>query len=193
MTDHELIEGIKRHDRTAICELVNTYQKKVIKTAYYFLGNMEDAEDLSQEIFLEIMESIGKFRKEASLSTWIYRITVNKSLNAIRKNKRGELISRFELFFHSSPENNDKYPDIPSADCHPFEENEKRKLLYSAIGNLPENQKTAFILSKFEERSYKEISEIMVMSLSSVESLIHRAKLNLQKRLIPHFSEYSKN
>jgi len=193
MTDKELIEGIERHDRTAICLLVNTYQKKVIKTAYYFLGNMEDAEDLSQEIFLEILESIGKFRKEASFSTWVYRITVNKSLNKIRKNKREAMILRFESFFHSSEEKETNHSEIPSPDCFPFEEHEKRTLLYKAIGSLPENQRIAFVLHKFEERSYKEISEIMVMSLSSIESLIHRAKLNLQKRLISHFSEYSKN
>jgi len=192
MTDQELIEGIKRHDRTAICELVNTYQKKVIKTAYYFLGNMEDAEDLSQETFLEIMESIGTFRKEASFSTWVYRITVNKSLNKVRKNKREAMILRLESLFHSSEEKENNHSGIPSTDCLPYEEQEKCAILYKAIGSLPEKQRIAFILHKFEERSYKEISEIMVMSLSSIESLIHRAKMNLQKRLICHFSEYSK-
>ncbi len=192
MTDQELIEGIIKHDRIAIRQLVDQYQRKVIKTAYYFLGNMEDAEDLSQDIFLEIMESINKFRKEASFSTWVYRITVNKSLNRIRKNKRGAMISHLESLFRSSQESEACHPGIPATSFTPMEEEEKRMILHKAIGSLPENQRISFVLHKFEERSYKEISEIMSVSLSSVESLIHRAKMNLQKRLIPNFPEYSK-
>lgn len=192
MTDQELIEGITKRDRIAIRQLVDQYQKKVIKVAYYFLGNMEDAEDLSQDIFLEIMESINKFRKEASFSTWVYRITVNKSLNRIRKNKRGAMISHLESLFHPSQESEACRHGIPATSCTPLEEEEKRMLLHRAIGSLPENQRISFVLHKFEERSYKEISEIMSVSLSSVESLIHRAKMNLQKRLIPNFPEYLK-
>jgi len=192
MTDQELIEGIIKRDRIAIRQLVDQYQRKVIKVAYYFLGNMEDAEDLSQDIFLEIMESINKFRKEASFSTWVYRITVNKSLNRIRKNKRGAMISHLESLFRPSQESETCHPGIPSTSFTPLEEEEKRMLLHRAIGSLPENQRISFVLHKFEERSYKEISEIMSVSLSSVESLIHRAKMNLQKRLIPNFPEYLK-
>ena len=192
MTDQELIEGIIKRDRIAIRQLVDQYQRKVIKVAYYFLGNMEDAEDLSQDIFLEIMESIKKFRNEASFSTWVYRITVNKSLNRIRKNKRSAMISHLESLFRPSQERETCHPEIPANNFIPMEEEEKRMLLHRAIGSLPENQRISFILHKFEERSYKEISEIMSVSLSSVESLIHRAKMNLQKRLIPNFPEYLK-
>jgi RNA polymerase sigma-70 factor (ECF subfamily) len=192
MTDQELIEGIIKRDRIAIRQFVDQYQEKVIKTAYYFLGNMEDAEDLSQDIFLEIMESIKKFRKEASFSTWVYRITVNKSLNRIRKNKRSAMISHLESLFRPSQERETCHPEIPATNFIPMEEEENRMLLHRAIGSLPENQRISFVLHKFEERSYKEISEIMSISLSSVESLIHRAKMNLQKRLIPNFPEYSK-
>jgi RNA polymerase sigma factor (sigma-70 family) len=191
MTDQELIDGIKKQDRAAIRHLVNLYQKKVIKTASYFLGNLEDAEDLSQEIFLEIMASIGKYRQEASFSTWIYRITVNKSLNKSRRNKREAIVSRIGSFFYSG-EKHGSLADIPARESLPLEEAEQRKLLYRAIGNLTENQRVAFVLHKFEEHSYKEIASVMTLSLSSVESLIHRAKLNLQKSLLPHFSEFSK-
>ncbi|MCX6278894.1 MAG: RNA polymerase sigma factor, partial [Bacteroidetes bacterium] len=70
---------------------------------------------------------------------------------------------------------------------------EKRKILDSAVNSLPGNQKIAFILNKYEELTYKEITEIMNLSLSSVESLIFRAKMNLQKKLVHYFSEYSTN
>ena len=88
MTEQELLDGLINQNREAIQYLVNSYQKNVIKTAYYFVANMEDAEDLSQEIFLEIIKSIGHYKKKSSLYTWIYRITVNKSLDHLRREKR---------------------------------------------------------------------------------------------------------
>jgi len=192
MTDQELIEGLLTHDRTAIHTLVDKYQKKVIKTAYYFLQNMEDAEDLSQDIFIDILDSSQRFRKASTLSTWIYRITVNKSLNLVKKNRRKKIFHSLEDFFADKKNNTDPSQSEPLETTSPFEENERREILNKAIQSLPENQKIAFILNKYEELSYKEIAEIMNMSLSSVESLIHRAKLNLQKRLATHFSEYIK-
>jgi RNA polymerase sigma-70 factor, ECF subfamily len=190
MTDHELIEGLKRQDRIAIHTLVNTYQKKVIKTAFYFLQNMEDAEELSQDIFIDILDSAGNFRKASSLSTWIYRITVNRSLNLVKKNSRRKVFQSLEDYFSKKKNDDDQPLSEPGVVSTPFEENEKREILNKAIQSLPENQKISFVLSKYEELSYKEISEIMNLSLSSIESLIHRAKLNLQKKLVKHFSEY---
>ena len=192
MTDQELIDGIRKQDRTAIRHLVSHYQKRVIKTASYFLGNLEDAEDLSQEIFLEIMNSIGKYRNESAFSTWVYRITVNRALNKVKKNKREAMVARIGSFFHTQGQGTAGISEIPASQRSPLEDEERRRLLYLAIDRLPENQRVAFVLHKFEEHSYKEIAAVMTLSLSSVESLIHRAKLNLQKSLLPHFSEYSK-
>jgi RNA polymerase sigma factor (sigma-70 family) len=192
MTDRELIEGLSGQERTAINYLVNTYQKRVIKTAYYFTGNLEDAEDLSQEIFLEIIKSIGRFRGSASLSTWIYRIVVNRSINIIRKNNRRNIFSSIENFFQISGEPGSNAKNEPSNDCDPLDEEETRACLKNAIDELSENQRIAFVLNKYEELSYKEIADIMNLSVSSVESLIHRAKTNLQGKLVRHFSQYVK-
>ena len=192
MTDHELIEGLIKHDRIAIHTLVNKYQKKVIKTAFYFLQNMEDAEDLSQEIFIDILDSSRRFRRTSTLSTWIYRITVNRSLNLLKKNRRKRIFYSLEDFFVKKTNDIDPTNYVTVKTTSPMEENERREILNKAIQSLPENQKIAFILCKYEELSYKEIAEIMNISLSSIESLIHRAKLNLQKRLATHFSEYIK-
>jgi RNA polymerase sigma-70 factor (ECF subfamily) len=192
MTDRELVEGLKNQERAAVRHLVSCYQKKVIKTASYFLGSLEEAEDLSQEIFMEIMASIHKYRQDAAFSTWIYRITVNRALNRVKRNRREAIVARIGSFLHTVPGGKSRIADLPSDARLPLEEDEQRRLLYKAIGSLPENQRIAFILHKFEERSYKEIAGVMALSLASVESLIHRAKLNLQKSLLPHFSEYSK-
>ena len=190
MTDHQLIEGLIIQNRDAIQYLVIIYQKHVIKTAYYFVVNMEDAEDLSQEVFLEILKSINLFKKNASLSTWIYRITVNKSLDHLRRQKRRNIIQTMGSFFKEPSKEINRIDNKLSTMDTRNDEKEKRVIIDKAVNSLPENQKIAFILNKYEELAYKEIAEIMNLSLSSVESLIHRAKLNLQRKLVSYFSEY---
>ncbi len=192
MTDQELIEGILRRDRKAFQYLVNNYQKQVIKTACYFVGNMEDAEDLSQEIFLDIIHSMDSFKKSSSLSTWIYRITVNKSLNMVKRHKRRGMMLRIESLFKTPDGRETGMTPEPHVSPADFEHKEKCELLQAAIGRLPENQRIAFVLNKFDDQTYKQIAEIMKIGLPAVESLIHRAKANMQKHLIIHFSEYQK-
>jgi RNA polymerase sigma-70 factor (ECF subfamily) len=192
MTEQELIKGVISRERAAIAALVEIYQAQVIKTAYYFLGNMQDAEDLAQDVFLEVLNSVDKFRQTSALSTWIYRVTVNRSLNMLKKKKRMMLFQQVGSFIGMEKPSRGNLPVHSRGEDTPLETEENRKLLEVTIDALPENQRTAFILSKYEELSYKEIAEVMGLSLGSVESLIHRAKLNLQKCLASHFSEYSK-
>jgi RNA polymerase sigma-70 factor, ECF subfamily len=192
MTEPELVEGLINQDKRAIQYLVDHYQKDVIKTAYYFVAIMEDAEDLSQEVFLEIFRSIGRYKKNASLSTWIYRITVNKSLDHLRKQKRRNVFNQVKSFIQVSHDGTTAISKEPPTLDTRNEDNEKRQMLDTAVNSLPENQRIAFILSKYEEMAYKDLAEIMNLSVSSVESLLHRAKLNLQKKLVNYFSEYAK-
>jgi RNA polymerase sigma-70 factor (ECF subfamily) len=192
MADIELIRGVIARDRASVTCLVETYQKRVIKTAYYFLGNMQDAEDIAQEVFVEIVNAMPGFRQSSALSTWIYRITVNRSLNAIRRNRQRQIFIRIEKLF--GLESNAK-PEFERSMAHEFDpmtDDETRKLLKDTVSGLPDNQRTVFILNKYEELSYKEISEVTGLSISAVESLLHRAKINLQKKLVSHFSEYQK-
>ena len=193
MTEKELIDGISNQDKAAIRHLVNNYQDNIIKTAYYFVDNMDDAEDLSQEVFMEIIKSIGQYKKNSKLYAWIYRITVNRSLDHLRKQKRRSMVQRLESFLHISNNGENRYVNELATIDTQNEDSENKKILDSAINSLPRNQKVAFILNKYEELSYKEITEIMNLSLSSVESLIFRAKMNLQKKLVNYFSEYSTN
>lgn len=192
MTELELISRVIVRDREAISSLVAMYEAKVIKTAYYFLGNMEDAEDLSQDIFMKILDSLPRFNQSSSLSTWIYRIAVNYSLNAVKKNKQRQIFIRIEKIFGiEEKEGNGKSTESDvETDSHYI--NDQVKWLKDALASLPENQRKVFILSKMEELSYKEIAEITGHSLSSVESLMHRARLNLQKKLMKPGFQYSK-
>ena len=191
MTDQELIEGLIRKERNAIQYLVNHYQGQMIKTAYYFLHDMQEAEDLSQEILIDVLDALPHFKKSATLSTWIYRITVNKSLNHIKRLKRMNFIHNLtNLFGKEDPVVT--VDNIMNRDTASYEKKENQRLLENAISQLPDNQRIAFILSKYDALPYKEIAEIMHVSISAVESLLHRAKMNLQKNLTDHFPEYQK-
>lgn len=193
MNEQELINGVINRDREALSCLVNTYQKSVIKTAYYFLGNMEDAEDMAQDIFVKIVDSLPRFRQSSSLSTWIYRITVNESLNAVKRNRQRKMFLRFEDFFGIGGNNErGKILDMP-AEQETLNAETQRQLLWEAVSSLPERQRTVFILNKYEDLPYKEIAEISGYSLSAVESLMHRARLNLQKILMRPAKIHLKN
>jgi RNA polymerase sigma-70 factor (ECF subfamily) len=193
MTEQALTDGLLDQKKEAILYLVNNHQKNIIKTAYYFVSNMQDAEDLSQDVLLEILRSIGRYKKDSSLKTWIYRITVNKSLDHLRKQKRRNIFQTLGSFFINDAQGNNISNHEPSTTDSTNEEREKRRILENAVNSLPENQRIAFILSKYDDLAYKEISEIMNLSLPSVESLIHRAKMNLQNKLANYFSEYAKD
>jgi RNA polymerase sigma-70 factor, ECF subfamily len=183
MDEKFIIKRIKENDEQAFQEMVKKYQSLVIKTCYGFVHNSEDAQDIAQEVFIEVYRSIHKFRMESKISTWLYRISVNKSINYIRDHKKNKWLLSLDLLFESEMNNKQSSP-IDDSPYDIMEKDEKKQLLYRSIDNLPENQRIAFTLYKFEELSYKEISEIMNLSLSSVESLMFRAKKSLQQKLI---------
>ena len=179
MNESELVALLKIKDRQAFKELVETWQDMVYNTSIGFLQNEEDAEDISQEVFIKVYQSIYSFKGQSKLSTWIYRITVSKCLDHLRKKKRKK---RF-AFMQGLYGNDDTLATDPPDFIHPgvkTESKEKSIALFKAIDKLPENQKTAFVLNKVEELSYREISEIMDSSESAVDSLLQRAKKNLQ-------------
>ncbi|HZH71275.1 MAG TPA: RNA polymerase sigma factor [Mariniphaga sp.] len=184
MKEEDLIQGIIRRDEDAFRDMVDTYRKMVVNTCFGLLHNMEDAEDVAQEVFIEIYRSIHKFKGDSKLSTWIYRIAVNKALNYIRDTKRYSWLQSFSNRLNT--ENQKLYRIKADDESNPdfdIQASQRADILHKAIDSLPENQKIAFILSKYEELSNKEIAEIMSRTVVSVESLIHRAKMNLQKKL----------
>jgi RNA polymerase sigma-70 factor (ECF subfamily) len=188
MSDQELIRGILARQRAALALLVARYQRKVIMTAYHLTGNMEESEDLSQEIFLEVINNLEKFGQRSSLETWIYRITINRAINQTKKNRRRDFFGKLTRLSALNGQRTEEIKDTDSG-AEDYLYNEKRKMMYQSIGRLPEKQRIAFVLSKFEEKSYKEIAAIMNVTLASVESLIHRAATSLKKELAPKFEK----
>jgi len=189
LEEKEIITGLKKNDERAFRFLVDLFSKKVYNTCLGMLQNIEDAEDVTQDVFMMIHLNIGEFKEASSLSTWIYRISVNKCLEFIRKRNTKKRFGIFKSIFTSEGE---KSLENHSDFVHPgiqLENQERAKVLFKAIELLPEQQKTAYILNKIEQISYNEIASIMDVSLSSVESLLFRAKQNLKKQLTSYYDE----
>ncbi|MEN8248575.1 MAG: RNA polymerase sigma factor [Bacteroidota bacterium] len=180
MDEAGLIARLQAKDEKAFKELVETYQGMVYRTCFGFLHSTEDAEDMAQEVFIQVYNSIEKFRGASKLSTWLYRIAVNKSLNKLRGSKVRFLTNIDTIF--EKPQN--KVEENPFGT---LENKEKADMINRAIDQLPVNQRTAFILSKYEDVPNKQIAKIMELSLSSIEALHHRAKKNLQKLLVGYY------
>jgi RNA polymerase sigma factor (sigma-70 family) len=171
-------------------KLYNQYSILVYNLALNYLQNIEDAEEVTQDVFIQINNSLSKFQEKSSLKTWIYRITINKCLDFI-KHKNSQ--KRFFIFGKKS-QNEFEIENVSNFE-HPgilMENKEKSKLLFEIINELGENQKTAFLLSKIDGLSNPEISEIMKLSISSVESLVFRAKSTLKEKISNKFEEYRK-
>jgi RNA polymerase sigma-70 factor (ECF subfamily) len=191
LDEKEFIKKLVAGNQVAFDQLIDAYQQKVFGTCISFIPNKEDAEDVAQEVFLEVFKSISKFKSNAKLSTWIYKITTNKCLEFIRKKKTKK---RFAFMQTLSAD------DLPIAMTpyfveinHPgilLENKEKTALIFKAIDTLPAQQKVIFTLAKIDGKRYQEIVEITGKSLSSVESVLFRAKKNLQKKLANFYKSH---
>lgn len=185
----DLIEDLKQGEEAAFKFIVEEYKDLVYNTAIGIVQKAEDAEDIAQEVFVQAYQSIHNFKGQSKLSTWLYRITVTKALDLERKKKRKKRSGVIRSLFNTHDETEIEVPDFH----HPgviLDKKEVAAELMGALAKLPENQKVAFVLNKLEGLSYKEIGEVMNSSVSSVESLLHRAKNNLKKYLNDYYNTH---
>jgi len=185
LDDGELLRRTTQKDLGAFKLLVDRYQNKVLGLCSRLLDNPQNGEDVAQEVFFQVYKSAGKFRHDCLVSTWIYRIAVNRCRNFNRDHRKfsrwGELQRTIETKRRGETFGISDSDDPESG----WRENEMRELIQAAISSLPEKQRAMLILHKVEGHSYKEIAEILDVSLASVESCLHRAKISLQKKLAP--------
>jgi len=159
MDDTNLVDLLSKGDDRAFRWLIDNYKNKVASTCYSYTGDREAALDLAQEVFLEVYRSISNFRSEAKLSTWIYRISVNKSLNWVRDHKKFRQNRSIQRFY-----DNDKNPEIEiksqekNSGLIALMREDDDKVIQEALNQLPDNQKSAFILNKIDDLSYKEVA-----------------------------------
>lgn len=186
MNEWTLIEQLKQGDEAAFKTIVETWQNMVYNTAIGIVQNAEDAEDITQEVFVQVYQSISSFKGDSKFSTWLYRIAITKSLDHERRKKRKKRFAFVKSLFGEESEVVVHPPDFN----HPgvmLDKKEDAAVLFEVINKLPENQRIAFTLHKLEGLSYQEVSEVMKTTVSSVESLMHRAKNNLKKNLEDHY------
>ena len=169
-----IVQNIIAGNKSAFNELIKLYGPRVLNTCYKFLLNNEDAEDLSQEVFIEVFQSINKFRGESKLSTWIYRITVAKCLDELKKRNRKKRINSVKQLLHIDEVANWISGGVmPDKNIH---QKDAMNQILQALNTLPDSQRIAFTLSKIDGYSNKEIAEIMNTTTSAVELLVSRAK-----------------
>jgi RNA polymerase sigma-70 factor (ECF subfamily) len=173
--DVDVIKLVAKGDEKAFEQLVLKYQQAVFNTIYRYTGNRDDVQDLAQEIFIKVWRNAEKFKGKSKFSTWLYRIVVNHCINYQRKHKHKHA-SLDELTEKGiTPESLKVRPD--------WEQKRRVELVRKAVNELPDRQRMALVLSQYEGRSYKEIAEIMKVSVSSVESLLFRARSALRVKL----------
>ena len=157
-------------------ELYIKNKNLVYNLALQYVQNIEEAEEITQDVFLKVYQKIGTFKGTAKLETWLYRVTINTSLDAIKSKKRKK---RFALFSHNENDLNNStdfnHPGIA------LENKEALQLLFSLINTLPDAQKTALILVKIEGKSMEEVAQILDKTPKAIESLVQRAKYKLKK------------
>ncbi len=183
LTEKELVTLLKKGDRGAFNTLIEEYQNKVINIAYGMLSDTEDAMDASQEVFINVYKSIGNFKENSSLSTWIYRICANVCKDFLRKRMRS---AKTVSIFSPSDEENEtiEIPDESSSPHERFEELELKDQIREAIAELSEEFRTVLVLCDIEGLSYDKIAEILKCPAGTVKSRINRARSALRKKIL---------
>ncbi|WP_261301102.1 RNA polymerase sigma factor [Paenibacillus andongensis] len=185
MTDSQLIREIKDGNVQIYNELMRRYERKILAFIFHMLKNTQMeaiAEDLCNETFYKAYRSLHSFREiEASFSTWLYTIARNTVLSELRKNKSVQIsLEQSGLTPHAS------FDAMPE---QAMLRNEKVSMVREAINSLPEKQRSALILREYDQMDYQEIANILGQTVSSVKSLLFRARASVKLQLDPYFSE----
>ena len=183
MTDKELIDKIRNNDEQAFAEIIDKYKDACFRVAYGIVQDKHTADDVVQDVFVKFWQIRKDFELTSKFTTWMYRVATNMALNKVRKQKKSKVFS--SLGFDNNDDNEFENKLVHNAEADKNDRNEYiKKALKTALDTLPKKQRIAFVLNKYEKMSYKEVAEVMELSLANVETLIHRAKKNLQKKLL---------
>ncbi|MBI5835721.1 MAG: sigma-70 family RNA polymerase sigma factor [Candidatus Eisenbacteria bacterium] len=186
LTDFELVDVVRGGEQAAYRFLVQRYEGKIYNLALRLLRQPEDAEDVLQETFLSAYRALPNFKGDSQFGTWLYRIATNFALMKLR-GKKPVFISLDE------PRDDDQAPmELTDFSANPLADvldNELRKKMEEAIGGLPDDMRTVFLLRDIEGLSNSEVAEILDLSVAAVKSRLHRTRLQLRKDLSRYFSE----
>jgi len=185
--DAVLMLRVKRGDRAAFAELVEKYKQPVMNLVYRTLRDETEAEDLAQNVFLQVYKSARRYESRARFSTWLFTIARNLCLNEIRRRSRHPADSIEESHAEHEDQPRQQFEDKSSvAPPEKLLHGELAQKIEEALAELPENQRTAILLCRQEELSYEEIARVLGCSLSATKSLIHRGRETLKEKLKPY-------
>ncbi len=175
--DKIIIEQILNGDKQAYTLLVKRYQQKVFRLCMGFMHNPDDAADLTQEVFIKAYQKLSTYKGDSKFSTWLYRVSVNMAINSQRKQK-----IRATFNFYDNGNETQQIADTRYADEN-INELEQKQMVKKILDSLPASQRKAIVLSHYEELSNKELAEVMGLSVKASESLLYRARSNMQKMI----------
>ncbi|MEI8037494.1 MAG: sigma-70 family RNA polymerase sigma factor [Verrucomicrobiota bacterium] len=178
--DFALMERIGAGDHAAFRQLVEIHQNAVIGTVAKMLGNPNDAEDIAQQVFLRIWRNAKRYRPDAKFTTYIFTITRNLVFNETRRRSRKKEVSADERQENSNQLLADRPDRQPDAELL---QGELQQAVDAAIAALPETQRLAVVLRRYEQLSYEEIAKVLELSVSAVKSLLFRARSSLREAL----------
>ncbi|MDR2908229.1 MAG: RNA polymerase sigma factor [Bacteroidales bacterium] len=166
-------------ERDCFEQIVEDYQAMVFRTAMGFVHEREEAEDITQDVFIKAYRKFDQFRGDSAISTWLYRITVNVALDYVSHKRR----KIFVQYGHDMMKKWFDRQDQTQSAHQQMELSERGQIIRKAIDELPDKQRTAFILSRYDDLPQADIAAIMILSEGAVEQLLQRAKAKLQKKL----------
>jgi len=184
MTDFELIQEILSGNLALFRQLLERHQALVFRTCIGFVHHKEDADDLTQEVFIQAYQSLASFKGDSEFSTWLYRIAVNRALNYTRDRQKKSIFDRLDTFFTGGKTVQSSFEGASEENPEQqFIHNEERELIAKALEKLPEKQRVAIVLSKYDDMSQREIANVLNTTEGAVEALLQRAKTTLRKEL----------
>jgi len=185
--DAALMLRVKQGDTGAFAQLVDKYKQPVINLAWRTLRDLTEAEDLAQNVFVQVFKSARRYEASAKFSTWLFTITRNLCLNEIRRRARhpAESLDQTHAESDEQPVHQIEDKTVPSAPQQLLR-GELEEKISEALADLPENQRTALLLCRQEDLSYEEIAKVLGCSLSATKSLIHRGRETLKLKLKPY-------
>jgi RNA polymerase sigma-70 factor (ECF subfamily) len=189
--DSKLMVAYQQGDCNAFDHLLDKYHRPIVNFVYKFVNNAAEAEDLAQEVFLRIHRARSRYEPRAKFSAWIFRIAANLTFKELRRKRRAGFWSRNH---HSEGQADYEQASIPD----PLPDSERRllasemgRVIRRAVLGLPDKEKLALVLRRYEEMSYRDIAEVMNCTEGAVKTYIHRGKLHVRDRILPYLEKGS--
>jgi len=188
-SDVQLMLDVKAGDEQSFGLLLQRYRTPLVNFLYRMVRSREQAEDLAQEVFIRVYRAREEYVPSAKFTTWLFRIATNLALNSLRDHRHQKLEISMDAPLTADAEDGDEKP-FEVADKHPTIEQElleedRKKMIRHAIEKLPEKQRAAVLLHKYQELDYAEIAKILSVSESALKSLLFRAYESVRVELAP--------